>query len=112
MVTTFTILIVVCLELLRTFFHCQDIYRLARKKGEKPLKWILGTIAIWWTIEIAVVWIWLNVLHYRYFIVGVVVGIALARMVYYFFKKSLEEKNNIELDEMIESIGKKDPEEE
>ncbi|MDX2250590.1 MAG: hypothetical protein SF052_27660 [Bacteroidia bacterium] len=105
--TILVVIIVVCLELLRTFFHCQDMYKLAREKGERPLKWILGTIAIWWTIEISVVLVWMYVLNYRYAIIGVFVGIALARMVYYFFRRILEEKNSLDMDEMIDQIGKK-----
>ncbi|MEZ4772318.1 MAG: hypothetical protein R3D00_03980 [Bacteroidia bacterium] len=109
---TLIVVFVICLELLRTFFHCQDIYKLAIAKGERPLKWVLGTIAIWWPIEIGVVFVWVYVLEYKAFIIGVVVGIALARMVFYFFKKSLQEKNTLETDNMIDQIGRKIQEEE
>lgn len=88
------------------------MYKLAIAKGERPHKWVLGTIAIWWPIEIGVVFVWVYVLEYKFFIIGVVVGIALARMVFYFFKKSLEEKNTIEIDEIIDQIGRKKQEEE
>lgn len=106
------IIAAICLEILRSVFLGQDMYKLALEKGEKPLKWVLGTILLWWGIEITVVLVWVYVLKYKLLIVGIIAGIAVARVVYYFFKKTLEEKPESDLEDKINQIGQEPEEEE
>lgn len=93
------------LEALRIYFLSGDIYKLAIQKGEPPLQWILSTIILWVGVEIAVIALWWWLREGEWMVAGVFMGILTARIFYSFFKKSLQDRPDISLDQKIDQIG-------
>lgn len=101
-------LFVPILESLRIYFLCLDIRKLALQKGEPPLIWGLSTIGLWISVELAVVIIWWWWLDGKWMLGAVFSGILIARILYSFFKKNLNQRPDVSLDKRIDEIGRHD----
>ena len=97
------------LEFLRIVVLSREIKQLALEKGEPPMKWMLGTILVWWGIELAVVLAWFFIYGWDLSIViAIFLGIVTARVVFYFFKKELQNKKSGSIEDRIDEIGRED----
>lgn len=94
------------LEILRIFLLSRDMRKLAQEKGEDPLSWSIYTVILWVGVELVVLYIWyLNFGYNLSIVAGVILGIIVARVLFYFLKRNLENRGEDGLEEMIEEIG-------
>lgn len=93
------------LEALRIYFLSGDIKKLAIQKGEPPLQWILSTIILWVGVEVGVIAGWWWARDGEWMVVGVFLGILVARIFYSFFKKNLQSRPDVSLEQKIDQIG-------
>lgn len=94
------------LEILRIFLLSRDMRKLALEKGEEPLIWSIYTVVLWVGVELAVLYVWyLNFGYNLSIVAGVILGILVARVLFYFLKRNLENRGEEGLEEMIEEIG-------
>ena len=95
------------LEFLRIVVLSREMKKLALEKGEPPLMWVAGTIFVWWGIELAVVMGWFFIYGWDLSIViAVFIGIVTARVIFYFYRKELENKKSGSIEDRIDEIGK------
>jgi len=95
------------LEILRISLLVREMRTLAIEKGEDAGKWTAYTVLLWVLIEAFVIILWYISFGYDLTLVaGVILAILIARMCYFFLKRSLEQKNDDHLEERIEEIGK------
>jgi hypothetical protein len=106
MQTTILIIIAILIETSRMILIGKDLREIARSKGELPTKWMVGGISIWVVIEIITIMVWQYFSRGYLVIGGLVLGILIARIVYFFYKRLLTQKPDRDFDTMIDQIGK------
>ena len=100
------LIIAATIEISRMILIGRDIRDIAHSKGEQPRKWILGAISIWIGIELSVFGVWLYFIEGYLLIGGLILGILIARIVYFFYKRLLTQKPDRNYEQMIDEIGK------
>ena len=104
--TSTLLLIAVPLETVRMILLCRDIRDIARRKGEPPTKWMVGTVLIWILIELLALLLWNIYAGGQIMLAGLLIGILVAGVAYFFYKRLLLQKPDRDFDGMIDQIGK------
>ena len=106
MTTQILLLIAIPLETTRMVLLCRDIRDIAKSKGEPPIKWMVGTVFIWLSIELITLLVWRYYSPNYLLVAGLLFGIILAGIVYFFYKRILTQKPDRDFEGMIDEIGK------
>jgi predicted PurR-regulated permease PerM len=100
------IVFAIVLESIRMLIVGNEMWKIARKKAESPVKWIASAVAMWIGIELSTIFLSVMILGREFMLVGLFIGIGLASFTYRFFRRKLKELPDSDWEDKIDQIGK------